>query len=82
MASFASSSTTSYNFLSPPADSLKCSLCSGLAVEPWCHEDDQCGVIFCTECIRPYGEKPCPSCQMDKPEYCEDHKSKLKLHLS
>ena len=63
-----------YNFISEPDDCLLCSICLELASQPKQCED--CGKLFCSECIKKNGRKPCPNCRTNKPKYFKDVKSK------
>ena len=75
--------SSSYNFISEPDDGLLCSICLDLASQPKQCED--CGKLFCSECIEKNGRKPCPNCSVDNPKYFKDAKSKLlviKMHFT
>ena len=74
-----SANTKSYNFISEPEDCLLCAICLELASQPKQCED--CGKLFCSECIEKNGRKPCPSCRTDDPRYFKDAKSKLILSI-
>ncbi len=64
-----------YNFITEPEDDKKCSICLKVASDPW--QDEECGKLFCRKCIEQYGmDKPCPSCEKEKPQYYEDKRSK------
>ena len=69
----------SYNFITEPEEDLNCSICLKVARRyPWQHEE--CGKLFCRKCIEQYGiDKPCPSCEKEKPRYFEDKRSKYNL---
>ena len=67
--------TKSYNFLSEPNACLLCSICLELTSQPKQCED--CGKLFCSECIEKNGRKPCPNCRTDNPKYFRDARSKL-----
>ena len=67
--------TKSYNFISEPDACLLCSICLELASQPKQCED--CGKLFCSECIEKNGRKPCPNCRTDDPKYFRDARSKL-----
>ena len=71
------SKTKSYNFISEPDDCLLCAICLELASQPKQCED--CGNLFCSECIEKNGRKPCPNCRTDGPRYFKDARSKLIL---
>ena len=62
-----------YKFVSEPDDSLKCSICLEVAVDP--KQEEECGKLFCSECIRKNGNKPCPTCRTVSPKYFSDKKS-------
>ena len=64
-----------YNFISEPDASLLCSICLELACHPKQCED--CGKLFCSECIEKNGRKLCPNCKTDNPKYFKDARSKL-----
>ena len=61
---------TRYNVIGEPSDKLKCLICLDVAKDPKQHET--CGKIFCSECIESYGDKPCPSCRAESPNYFTD----------
>ena len=63
-----------YNFISEPDACLLCSICLELASQPKQCED--CGKLFCSECIEKNGKKPCPNCRTVNPKYFKDVKSK------
>lgn len=66
--------------MTEPDDDLKCLTCLEVAVDPWQH--GKCGRLFCRKCIDKYGgNKPCPNCRMDQPQYFEDNKSKRPVGL-
>ncbi len=69
----ASSLAEEYNFVTEPSDSLKCSVCLDVAKDPKQHED--CGKLFCTDCIQKNGDGPCPNCRAENPQYFKDMKS-------
>ena len=64
-----------YHFVSLPDDSLKCSICLEVAVAP--KQEEECGKLFCSECIEKNGSKPCPTCRTVSPKYFKDKKSKI-----
>ena len=65
-------------FVSEPADVLKCAICLELARDP--HQHEECGKLFCKECIEKYGrDKPCPHCRTQGSQYFRDNKSKYIL---
>ena len=69
------------SFLSGPDDSLLCSICLEIATQPKQCED--CGKLFCSECIEKNRRKPCPNCKTANPEYFRDVRSKFtRLTLS
>ncbi len=57
-------------FISPAPDNLKCVICLEVAKTPKQCED--CGKLFCSECIKRYGRKPCPNCKKENPNYFTD----------
>ena len=66
-----------YKFTSEPDDALKCMICLSVAKDPWQHGHEECGRLFCKECIDKNGEdKPCPNCGMEQPQYFPDSRSK------
>ena len=76
MAANASPSGYDCNFLTEPDDALKCLICLAVAKDPRQHEE--CGKLFCNECIEKYGkDKPCPNCKKTGAQFYKDHKSKL-----
>ena len=65
------------NFLSEPDDAPKCLICLAVARDPRQHEE--CGKLFCSDCIEKYGtDKPCPNCKKIGTHFYKDHKSKAK----
>ena len=73
------SKTKSYNFISEPDNCLLCAICLELASLPKQCED--CGKLFCSECIEKNGRKPCPNCGTDNPKYFKDSRSKQQYHF-
>ena len=67
-----------YKFVTEPDDSLKCSICLEVVVNP--EKEIECGKLYCNECIRKNGEKPCPTCRTDSPKFFSDKKSKANLN--
>ena len=68
------------NFLSEPNASLKCLICLSVARDPRQHED--CGKLFCSECIEKYGtDKPCPNCQQTGAQFYKDHRGRHIKHI-
>ena len=66
-------SSSKYKLLSPAIDALQCPVCLDVASDPWQH--NQCGKVFCRECVEKHGKKkPCPNCRGKQP-YFEDRKS-------
>ena len=62
-------------FLSEPDDALKCLICLSVARDPRQHEE--CGKLFCSECIEKYGMyKPCPNCKKTGAHFYKDHRGK------
>ena len=72
---YSSKIRTAYNFIAEPDPNLKCAVCLELASQPKQCED--CGKLFCSECIEKNKKKPCPNCRTDNPKYFKDVKSKL-----
>ena len=67
-----------YNFLSEPDVSLECLICLAVARDPRQHEE--CGKLFCSECIEKYGtDEPCPYCKQTGANFYKVNKSKYKL---
>ena len=66
-----------YQFITEPDESLKCSICLEVAVDP--KQEEGCGKLFCRECIRKNGSQPCPNCRTGHPNYYNDKKSKVHL---
>ena len=64
-----------YNFITEPDPNLFCVICLELASQPKQCED--CGKLFCSECIKQYGRNPCPNCRVKKPKFFKDVRSKL-----
>ena len=64
-----------YKFVSEPDDSLKCSICLEVAVDP--KQEEECGKLFCSECTEINGSKPCPTCRTVFPKFFRDKKSKI-----
>ncbi len=57
-------------YISAPADNMKRVICLEVAKTPKQCED--CGKLFCSECIKRYGRKPCPNCRKKNPNYFTD----------
>ena len=68
------SNFNTYCFISEPDASLICSICMELASQPKQCED--CGNLFCRECIEKNGRNPCPTCRTVNPKYFKDVRSK------
>ena len=64
-----------YNYIAKLDANLICSICLDLASHPKQCED--CGKLFCSECIEKNGRKPCPNCRKENPRYFKDVKSKV-----
>ena len=72
-----------YEFITQPDDNLKCVICLELAREAMQHVD--CGKLFCRECIEKNGNKPCPNCRAENPQYFKDMRSEsawIQKHVS
>ena len=68
------------NFLTEPDDAFKCFICLHVAKDPRHHEE--CGKLFCNECIEKYGkDKPCPNCKETGVQFHKDHRSKLSVSI-
>ena len=79
MASKVSSSSDDggYKFVSEPSETLKCVICLKVARDPLQHEE--CGKLFCKECLDKYGRnKPCPNCKTGS-QYYRDNRSEFEL---
>ena len=64
-----------YNFVNEPDRDLKCAICLDVVRDPLQHEE--CGKLFCKECIGRYGrDKPCPHCRTEGSRYYRDIRSK------
>ena len=73
-ASGSDSSVYRYNYVTEPEDELKCLICLDVAKDPLQHEE--CGKLFCKECLGKYGKKkPCPNCKTKDSKYYKDKKS-------
>ena len=73
-------SSSDHKFASEPDDAYSCVICLSVAKDPLQHEE--CGKLFCKECIEKYGrDKPCPHCRIQGSQYYRDHKSKSKIQL-
>ena len=66
-----------YNFITEPDPNLKCVICLELASQPKQCED--CGKLFCSDCIEKNGRKPCPNCRTVNPKYFKDVRGKMKI---
>ena len=63
-----------YCFVIEPDAELKCAICLCVAKDPLQHQE--CGKLFCKECIEKHGEdEPCPHCKMQSSQYHQDHNS-------
>ena len=71
---FSDMASKEYSFISGPDASLLCAICLELASQPKQCED--CGKLFCSECIEKNGTKPCPNCRTVNPKYFKDVRSK------
>ncbi len=63
-----------YKCFCDPSERLKCLICHEVAREPKQHED--CGKIFCSECIEKNGNNPCPNCRSTSHRYFLDKRGK------
>ena len=64
------------NFLSEPDVTLKCLICLAVARDPRQHEE--CGKLFCSECIEKNGtDKPCPNCKQTGAHFYKDNRGRL-----
>ena len=60
--------TREYKFVGEPADVLKRAICLEVARDP--HQHEECGKLFCKECIDKHGrDKPCPHCRTQWSQY-------------
>ena len=70
--------TWRYDYVTEPADDLKCLICLDVAQHPLQHE--VCGKLFCKECLEKHGrDKPCPNCKVQgqSSKYYEDKRGML-----
>ena len=72
---FSNMASKVFSFISKPDASLLCSICLGLASQP--KQCEECGKLFCSECIEKKGKKPCPNCRTDSLRYFKDVRSKF-----
>ena len=72
---FSNMALKAFSFISMPDASLLCSICLDLASQLKQCED--CGKLFCSECIEKKGKKPCQNCRTDNPRYFKDVRSKF-----
>ena len=72
MASNSADSVSKYNFTEELSSAL---VCLGVAEDPYQHVGHQCGRLLCKECLERLGNKPCPNCRGEDPQYFQDHKS-------
>ena len=70
------SNLKAYNFISEPDANWFCAICLELASQPKQCQD--CGKLFCSECIEKNGSKPCPNCRTVSPKYFQDIRGKQK----
>ena len=63
-----------YGLLAEPSDRLRCLICLEVAREPKQHEN--CGKIFCSECIAKNRDGPCPNCRGTDQKYFLDKRGK------
>ena len=69
-----------YQLISELDDEVKCLICLEVAREPFQHEE--CGKLFCKECLETYGKKkPCPHCKTGS-QYYKDNKSECLFQCS
>ena len=61
------------NFLVDPDVSLKCCICLEVARDP--KQEEGCGKLFCTCCIKEWNEESCPTCRTDNAKYFSDKRS-------
>ena len=67
----ASEGVLEYNYVSEPDADLQCAICLGLVKDPLQHEE--CGKLFCEECIEKYGKyKRCPHCRTKGSKFYRD----------
>jgi hypothetical protein len=81
MASNTSDSVSKYKFIEELDGALECVICLDVAEDPYQHVGHQCGRLLCKACLDKLGNKPCPNCRGEDPQYFEDHKSEC-LYLS
>lgn len=68
-----------YKFITQPDNDLKCVICLDVAREARQHEE--CGKLFCRECIEKNGKRPCPNCRAQNPHYYKDLKSERSIRI-
>ena len=71
-----------YSFVSEPDDNLKCCICLEVATDP--KQEEECGKLFCNDCLEEYelktkGSLSCPHCRTQVPRYFNDKKSEYKM---
>ena len=75
MASNSADSVSKYNLTAELNSALECVICLDVAEDPYQHVGHQCGRLLCKECLERLGNKPCPNCRGEDPQYFQDHKS-------
>ena len=68
-----------YKLIGKLEDALKCPVCYGPAIDP--QQEQKCGRLFCSGCIKKWQKKCCPYCRGSPPVYFPDTKSKCMLLL-
>ena len=66
-------SVNKYNLIAELEGALQCVICLDVAEDPRQHET--CGRLLCKECLEKHGDKPCPNCRREHPQYFEDNRS-------
>ena len=77
MASRTFDSVNEYNLTEELDGSLECAICLDVAEDPYQHVGQGCGRLLCKACFERLGNRPCPNCKREEPQYVEDPKSEL-----
>ena len=68
-----------YKLIGKLEDVLKCPICLGPAIDP--QQEQKCGRLFCSGCIKQWQKNYCPHCRGSPPVYFPDTRSKYMLLL-
>ena len=68
-----------YKLIDKLEDVLKCPICLGPAIDP--QQEQKCGRLFCSGCIKKWQKEHCPHCRSSPPVYFPDTRSKCMLLL-